>query len=166
MPFPISICGSVSVPGDADHVSGAAIILACVDQIQHEGARVATHSDRATTFTVPLISFGSNWRFTVPLSAGLLQITQDSEGHRRLRYDFSTRRTALIGTAMIFGGTIFLIASGQAQVPWWLAPVAWLWLVGANYLISYARAPSWALHRVTDAIKASAPAPPVLPTRN
>ena len=156
MPFPLSIRGSIAIPNEAASLSDRAITLACVDQVEHEGAHVVSHTDRSMTFTTSLISWGSNWRFTVPLSVGLLEIHSDSGGGRRLRYTFSTRRTALIGTVMILGLFGMVAVNDIGQFPWWVPLLGWLWLVGANYGISFLRAPSWARRRVFDAVEASA----------
>jgi hypothetical protein len=156
MPFPFSIRGSVRILDEAAGLSDDAIIIACVDQIEHEGARVASRSDRSTTFTVPFLSWGSNWRFTVPLSAGSLEIIREPTGGRRLRYDFSTRRIALIGTVAVIGLFAAVALNGVGQFPWWVPVIGWLWLVGANYFISFVRAPSWVRRRISDAVKVSA----------
>lgn len=155
MPFPLSIRGSIPIPDTAANVSDDAIIVACVDQIEHEGARVVSRGDHSMAFTVPFISWGSNWRFTVPLSAGSLEITHESGRNRRLRYDLSTRRTAVLGTLMCVGLFAFGATSRSGQMPWWVPLLAWLWLVGSNYGISYVRTASWASRRVSDAVKAS-----------
>jgi len=144
------------IPNEAANLSDQAIILACVDQVEHEGAHLLSHTDRSATFATSLISWGSNWRFTVPISAGSLAIDKDSAGRRKLSYDLSTRRTALIGTIMVIA--LFGVAAGKGagQFPLWVPLVGWLWLVGANYLISFLRAPSWVSRRVSDALRASA----------
>lgn len=165
MPFPFSIRGSVAIPAEAAHLSDRAIMIACVDQIEHERARVVSQSDRSTTFTVPLLSLGSNWRFTVPLSAGSLEITSAPGGERRLRYDFSSRRLALIGTIMVFVMFTVVSVNNVGDFPWWLPVVAWLWLVGMNHFITFVRAPSWVRRRVSDAIKAAAPLPQTVQSR-
>lgn len=159
MPFPISIRGSEPIRDEAANLSDAAIIIACVDQLEHEGARVAAHSDRSTSFTVPLLTMRSNWRFTAPLSGGAVEVIRDATGGRRLAYDFSTRRLALIGTLMI-GALFFVVAVRDVgQFPWWFPFFGWLWLVGGNYFIAFVRASSWARRRITDAVKAAARAP-------
>ena len=155
MPFPLSIRGSVPIPNEAANLPDQAIIIACVDQLEHEGARVILRTDRSAAFTTPVISWGSNWRFTVPLSGGSLEITGAPAGGRRLSYDFSTRRTALMGTVAITAMFIIVTVNDVGQFPWWMLVLGWLWLVGANYGISFLRAPSWVRRRITDAVKAS-----------
>ena len=166
MPFPISIRGSVPIPDNAARLPDDAIIIACVDQVEHEGARIVSHSGGSTTFTVPFFSWGSNWRFTRPLSAGALEITSEPAGGRRLRYDFSTRRTALMGAVMIIGLFAIVAFQGVGQIPWWVAPVGWLWLVGVNYFISFVRARSCVRRRIADAVKVSAPVNPAVKQPN
>jgi len=161
MPFPLSIRGSISIPGAAANVSDDAIIIACVDQIEHEGARVVSRSDRSVSFAAPFFSLGRNWRFTAPVSAGSLEIARASGPGRCLTYDFSMRRNTLIGTAMIVGMVAYVATSASGEFPWWVAPIGWLWVVGGNYLITYTRAESWARRRVSDAVKASAAVPSV-----
>ena len=150
------------IPNEAANLPDPAIMIACVDQLEHEGAHVISRTDRSTAFTTPFIRWGSNWRFTVPLSAGVLKITSDPAGGRRLIYDFSTRRTALMGTVVITGLFAFVAASRVGQFPWWAPLLGWLWLVGANYCISLVRAPSWVRRRVSDAVKASTMSAPAV----
>jgi hypothetical protein len=156
MPFPFSIRGSVPISDEAANLSDDAIIIACVDQVEHERARVVSHTDHSTSFTVPFLSWGSNWRFTVPLSGGSLEIMGEPAGGRRLSYNFSTRRVALIGTLAIIGLFVVVASRGVGQFPWWVPFVGWLWLVGGNYFISFVRAPRWVRRRISDAVKVSA----------
>jgi len=163
MPFPFSIRGSIPIPVS---LSDRAIILACVDQIEQEGARVVWRSDRSTEFTSPLFRrLGSNWRFTVPLSGGSFEITGEPTGARRLSYDLSTRRVALIGTAMFVGLFVVAFIVGRVPFPLPIAAGFWLWIVGANYIISYMRAPSWVRRRLSDAARAQSLDPVVQPFR-
>src|SRR5215475_9255968 len=102
MPFPFSIRGSIPIPHDLGSLPDGAIISACIDQVEDEGARIVSHGPRSTVFVAPLFwSLGSNWRFTLPLSGGSFEITGEPSGGRRLRYDLSMRRTALMGTVMV-----------------------------------------------------------------
>jgi hypothetical protein len=160
MPFPVSIRGSIPIPIEAANVSDQAIMLACVDQVEHERAYIVSHTDRSATFSTAVITWGPNWRFTVPLSAGSLEIETDSAGGRRLNYDFSTRRTTLIGTVMVIGMFVLVAAEDVGQFPWWMPVLFWLWLVGVNYLIPFFRAPSWVRRRISDAVEASAVSAP------
>jgi hypothetical protein len=155
MPFPFSIHGSVPIPDDVANVPDDAIILACVDQCEHEGARIVSRGSCSTAFTAPLFrSWGSNWRFTVPFSAGSFEITSDSTGRRRLRYDLSTRRIAVLGTLIVAGLFAAVAVKGLGLLPWWIPLGFWLWIVGVNYTISLVRAPSWMRRRVSDAATA------------
>jgi len=156
MPFPLSIRGSISISGAAANVSDDAIIIACVDQLEHEGARVVSRGDGSLSFVVPFFGLGYSWRFTAPLSAGSLEIAREAGPGRRLTYDFSTRRLTLMGTAMMGGLLAFDAFKGFGELPWEVPVVGWLWLVGANYSLTYARAESWVRGRVTEAVKASA----------
>jgi len=152
MPFPFSIRGSIPIPRDPATLSDRAIIDACADQVEHEGARVVSRSDRSTAFASPLFrGLGSKWRFTVPLSGGSFEITREATGGRRLRYVLSTRRTALMGTAILAVFFALAIAAGPGPFPWWTGVFFWLWIVGVNYVISFARAPSWLRRRLSDA---------------
>ena len=162
MPFPLSIRGSIAIPSEAASLPDQAIIIACIDQAEHEGARIASRTDRSVAFTMPFISLRSNWRFTAPLSAGLLEIVRDPSGGRRLSYDFSTRRTAVIGTVMITVLFVVVAVNDVGQFPWWVPLIGWLWIVGANYGISFLRAPSWVRRRISDAVKASAVSAPAV----
>ncbi|MFL5613991.1 MAG: hypothetical protein ACJ796_10060 [Gemmatimonadaceae bacterium] len=159
MPFPISIRGSVTIGDEAANVSDDAIIIACVDQIEHEGARVISHSDQSLVFSVPFFSWGWNWRFTCPLAGGSLAITTEPTGDRRLSYDFSTRRLALIGTLVIGGFFTVVAVQVVGQSIWWIAPAAWLWMIGPSYFISFVRASRWVRRRVSVAVKAAGRAP-------
>ena len=152
MPFPFSIRGSIPIPHDSGTVSDRAIISACIEQVEDEGARVVSRSDRSTAFTSPIFRrLGSNWRFTVPLSGGSFEITADTAGGRRLRYDVSTRRTALMGIVLLGAWFAVVIALDAGRFPWWIGAVFWLSIVGVNYFIPFVRAPGWLRQRLSDA---------------
>ena len=153
MPFPFSIHGSIQIPQDVGSLPDRAIIFACIDQVEHEGARVVSRSPRSTVFISPLFRrLGSNWRFTVPLSGGSFEITSEPTGGRRLRYDLSTRRTALMGFVMVVVLVAGVIALNADRFLGWLGAVFCLWIVGVNYFISVVRAPLWLRQRLSEAL--------------
>ena len=154
MPFPFSIHGSIPIPHDVDSLSNRAIIFACIDQVEHEGARVVSRSPRSTVFVTPLFRRpGSNWRFTVPLSGGSLEITSEPTGDRRLRYDLSTRRMALMGFVLVAGVFAGVIALHAGHFLGWIGAGFFLWIVGVNYFISVVRAPMWLRQRISEALE-------------
>lgn len=157
MPFPVSIRGSVPIPDHATEVPDAGIIIACVDQIEHEGAHATDRNERSIAFTSPLFrTWGSSWRFTVPVSAGTFEIVRDSSGRRRITYELSTRRTALVGTILVAGMFGFMALTTRMPFPRWVPLVFWGWIVGVNYVSSFVRAPFWVRRRIADAAKIAA----------
>lgn len=157
MPFPISIRGSIAIPEDAKAASDEGIIAACVDQVAHEGCRIDSQDARSATFSGPFFRlFGWRWQFTAPLSAGSFEVTADAAGQRRVYYNFSRRRTALLGTIIVVALSIPVAAEGLARFLWWVPLFAWVWIVGVKYFISFVRAPFWVRRRVADAARVAA----------
>lgn len=154
MPFPISIRGHFTLHRQTESgdirpplIEAAADLLwKRSDDVQVEDNTVLSRPSFLAWFTAP----GTNWHPMGPVDQVRLTIAgQDSEAV--VAYELSTRRMLWTVTAMICGLTSFLVltsfrhegpvvALGSATK---LAPVAFAWLFGANYLLGWWRAPRW-----------------------
>jgi len=163
MPFPISTRGSIPIPFDAAAVSDAGIILACVDQIEHERARVVSRTESTVRFEAPFFRAWTNgWWLTAAASAGRLVVDSAADGRRVLRYQLSTVRNAVVGTVMPVVLFWVLIPSFETapDFPWQfrfiMCFIGSLLMVGGNWATAAIRARSWCRKRVADAKAAGA----------
>lgn len=162
MPFPISTRGSIPIPFDAAALSDADIIVACVDQIEHERARVVSRTQSTVRFEAPFFRAWTNgWWLTALASAGQFVVDSAADARRVLRYQLSTGRNAVMGTVMTVVLFWVVIPSFETapEVPWlftfmmWFS--GWLWIVGGNWATAAIRARFWCRKRVADAKAAS-----------
>ena len=132
--FPISIKGLIDVPPDGEDAALDRLRVA-IAKVQPKDLK---RQGRVLTFRGGMFRWVSNWNILVPVDECTV-----SADLGELRYDCSTRETLIAASVMVAGLVVFIQVTGPASMPLGakiVVPlVAWLWLFGMNYLISYLR---------------------------
>lgn len=170
MPFPISIHGAIDLAQQPSRPSSRALIIACADRLEREGARVLSRTDIELEFYVPVFLRWVLPTWLVPfLSSGTFRVAGNEAdgGKSRLEYEFSLRRSVL--AALIAPTLLLLILQfGPRVLPpfgtapltappagvYYLLPFILIWIMTVPYVWARLRVKSWCRRRVDEALKA------------
>jgi hypothetical protein len=170
MPFPISIRGAIDLAQPPASPSSRALIIACADRLEREGARVLSRTDIELEFRVPVFLRWVLPTWLVPfLSSGTFRVdgNEANGGRSRLEYELSLRRSvlaALIAPALVllllqFGPRI-VTPSGTAPstappaAVYYFLPFIFFWIITVPYVWAMLRVRSWCRRRVDEALEA------------
>lgn len=146
MSFPVRIRGSVALPTVAVDGLPERVMVACVDQFEHEGAKVTSDTPLAASFYVPIRMLERGQWLTTSIESGTIDITPTADGGFVLTYQLSLWRVVLF---MSFAAPILFGLIGHA--PWEMTVLLWLLVVGGNYVHGTGRARFWFRQRIADA---------------
>jgi hypothetical protein len=152
MTFPVSVNGEVPLPSVPVDDFPARVIMACLDELEHEGADIIERTRHSVTYRTPFFRLGwySSWWITMLAPTGTFEVHPNAPGGGRATYRLSLLRNAIIGSLM----TLVFLLLIQA---WFALIWAGGWLVGAPYLFTVYRARQWTRRRVEDAMRVARP---------
>lgn len=125
-------------------------MLACVDQLEHEDAVVASDAPLTASFYVPIRMWAPTRELTRAVDGGMIDIRPAPDGRFVLTYRFSVRRGLLISVTAPFWFRLFTPAS------WTMIVAMSLFLVVGNYFLALVSARFWFRRRIADAIEVAA----------
>jgi hypothetical protein len=151
MPFPFWINSTVTLPAMALSKLPEHLMLACVDQLEHEDAVVASDAPLTASFYVPIAMWVPTRKLTRTVDRGMIDIRPAPDGRVVLTYRFSVRRMVLISSVLApVGFGLF------TPLPWTGVVAMWLLLIVGNYFLALVSARFWFRRRIADAIEVAA----------
>lgn len=148
MPFPLSAKGSFVVIIEDPSIDHAHIVTTTFQEwLEENNATEITRTQNGVAFKVEIGRPVSRWNILAPVTRGSIDVRL-IDGNLRVSYKLYFTATVIVGTAMAAPIGLFTVGlyfalkmNSKEASPFLLiiAPLAWLWLVGMNYLVSTLR---------------------------
>jgi len=132
--FPFNIRGQVTVPSLT--LPQAQTIIANFERalVQVRASGVSIAGNRLT-FRAGIFRLVSNMNILAFVGSGTVDVQPGSPG--TVNFHFSCLQSLLVTTGMVsFVAAMLASGPNSVAVRFWVPVAAWLWLFGANYLIS------------------------------
>src|SRR5262245_58060481 len=152
MPFHVSVIGEAPLPAVPVDDFPERVIIACLDELEHEGAKITARSAYSVTYRKPFfrLGFDSGWWLPVLAPTGTFEVHPSAPGGAKVTYRLSLLRHVAIGAV----APLFFLLIPEARFA--VIP-AWLWLLGAPYLVAFFRARQWTRKRIEEATRIAMP---------